>query len=99
MKNVISRCFEAITSIRQSGIPRFIFDEVQQTEERRYRFQPREEIFNLVSEYAMRMVDEPLDTFPRKSFIPPLIPQKKLQSFSRFLNLRLANLLSLLIPI
>lgn len=80
-EKVIGRCFEAISSINQSGIPRFIFDEVKQNEERRYRFQPREEIFNLVSEYAMRMVDEPLETFPRKSFIPTAYSPEKIQEF------------------
>lgn len=76
-RTVIERCFEAIASIRQSGIPRFIFEEVCQLEELDYRFQSRQDVFKLVTEYAVRLVDEPLATFPRQSLIPTTYsPQK-----------------------
>lgn len=69
-ENVIERCFEAISAIRTSGIPRYVFDEVCLTEEIGYRFQSREEIFELVSDYATRLIDEPLETFPRHTLFP-----------------------------
>lgn len=69
-ERVIQRCFEAIASIKQSGIPLFVFDEVRQIQELNYRFQPRGDIFKLVSEYASSLLDEPIETFPRKTLIP-----------------------------
>ncbi len=77
-ETVISRCFEAISSIRQSGIPRYLFDELCLTEEIGYRFQSREEIFDLVSDYATSLVDEPLETFPRHTLIPTQYNPEKL---------------------
>lgn len=69
-EKVIERCFEAIASVKQSGIPLFVYDEVKQIQELNYRFQPRGDIFKLVSEYASSLLDEPIDTFPRKTLIP-----------------------------
>ena len=78
-EKVAQRCFEAISSLRQSGIPRYVFDEVCQIENLRYRFQSKPEVFDMVSDYAMRMVDEPLDTFPRQTLIPSLYAPEKIE--------------------
>lgn len=78
-EKVIARCFEGITSIRQSGIPLYVYDEVRHLEEMRYRFQSREDVFDLVSNYATGMVDEPLETFPRQTLIPTLYAPEKIQ--------------------
>jgi insulysin len=76
-ETVIQRCFEALASLRQSGIPRYIFDEVCQIGTLKYRFQSREDVFDLVSDHATRMVDEPLETYPRKTLIPSSwVPEK-----------------------
>ncbi|MFZ0564887.1 MAG: insulinase family protein, partial [Chlamydiales bacterium] len=77
-ETVIQRCFEAIASIKQSGIPRFIFDEVKQMETMSYRFQSRQDVFSLVTDWAMQMVDEPIETFPQKTLIPTLYSPEKI---------------------
>lgn len=69
-ERVIERCFEAIATLRHSGIPRYIFEEVCQISELGYRFQSREEVFEFVSNYATKMVDEPLETYPHQTLIP-----------------------------
>ena len=78
-EKVIARCFEGITSIRESGIPLYVYDEVRHLEEMRYNFQSRKEIFDLVSDYATHMVDEPLETFPRQTLIPTVYAPEKIQ--------------------
>lgn len=65
-EKVISRCYEAIASIRLSGIPRYIFNELIDLQTLGYTYQSRKDIFDFVSEYAMCMIEEPLETFPRK---------------------------------
>lgn len=85
-EKVIERCFEAIASIKLSGIPRFVFDEVRQIEELRYRFQPRGEIFNLVSTYASALLDEPLETFPSKTLIPSQFAPEHVEQMLAVLN-------------
>lgn len=78
-ERVIERCFEAVASLRQSGVPRYLFDEVCQIEQLKYRFQSREDVFDFVSDYAMRMVDEPLDTFPSQTLVPSFYAPEKVQ--------------------
>ncbi|MFN0065066.1 MAG: insulinase family protein [Chlamydiales bacterium] len=78
-EEVIARCWQALANFRQSNIPRFIFDEVVQIKELEYSYQSREEIFEFVAEYAVRMADEPLETFPRKSLIPSIYAPEKVE--------------------
>lgn len=85
-EKIIERCFGAIATLQKSGIPRYIFDEVCQVEELSYRFQSRQEVFDLVSDYAMRMIDEPLDTYPRQTLIPSLYAPEKVQELISFLT-------------
>jgi insulysin len=83
---VIERCFEALATLKISGIPRYIFDEVCQIEELRYKFQSRQEVFDLVSEYATSMVDEPLETFPRHTLIPSCYAPDKIKELMSHLT-------------
>lgn len=78
-EKVITRCFEAIASLRQSGIPLYLFDEVCQIENMRYKFQSKQEIFEFVSDYAAKLIDEPLDTFPYQTLIPSQYAPEKIQ--------------------
>ena len=78
-EKVITRCFQGIAAIRQCGIPLYVYDEVRHLEEMRYRFQSRKDIFDLVSDYATSMVDEPLETFPRQTLIPTAYSPEKIQ--------------------
>ncbi len=80
-EKVISCVHEALAGLRQSNIPRYIFDEVVKLEEMHYRFQSREEVFNFVSDFATAMIDEPLETFPRKSLIPTTYSREKISDF------------------
>lgn len=67
---VIRCCFETIARLKKTGIPRYIFDEVQTIRTVAYTYQSREDAFDYVSKAAHRLVDEALDTFPQKSLIP-----------------------------
>ncbi|MCH9626935.1 MAG: Protease 3 [Chlamydiales bacterium] len=69
-ETVIERCFEAIATLRKSGIPRYVYDEIADLEELKYRFQSREGVFELVTNLVVQLVDEPIETFPRQTLIP-----------------------------
>lgn len=84
-ETVIQRVYETLASLKESGIPRYLFDEVSQLEQLRYRFQSRHEIFQLVSDYAMGMVDEPLETFPEKTLIPSIYSPENILELLTFL--------------
>ena len=67
---VISYCFESLARLRQTGVPRYIFDEVQKIAELKYQYQSRVDAFEFVMETAHKLVDEQLETFPKKTLIP-----------------------------
>lgn len=85
-EKVIERCFEALATLKLSGIPRYIFDEVCQIEELRYKFQSRQAVFDLVSDYATQMVDEPLETFPHKTLVPSCYQPDKINALIHHLT-------------
>lgn len=85
-ETVIERCFQAIALLRDVGIPRYVFDEVFEIGELKYRFQPREEIFELVTDLAMQLVDEPIETFPRKTLLPTSYDPERVQELVKHLT-------------
>lgn len=85
-EKVIQRCFEGIASVQQSGIPRYVFDEVCQLGEMRYRFQSREAVFDFVTDYVTYMVDEPLETYPRQTLLPSTYAPEKVRELLSYLT-------------
>ncbi len=79
-ETVIERCFQAIASLRSSSIPRYLFDEVVEIEEIKYRFQSRREVFDVVTDLAVNLVDEPIETFPNQTLIPTTYAPEKVDS-------------------
>ncbi|NGX46199.1 MAG: Protease 3, partial [Chlamydiae bacterium] len=86
-EKVIERTFVALSSLRHSSVPKYIFDEVIRQKELQYTYQGREDIFQLVGQLALASLDEPLETFPQKSLMP-----------TRFDASKIDQLLSLLTP-
>ena len=70
VQQVITRCFEALAKLKETGIPRYIFDEAQAIADLSYRYQSRDDAFAFVSKFAHEMVDEKLETFPQKTIMP-----------------------------
>ncbi|NGX37701.1 MAG: Protease 3, partial [Chlamydiae bacterium] len=67
---VISYCFESLARLKKTGVPRYIFNEVQSIAELKYQYQSRTEAFELVMETGHTLVDEELETFTNKTLIP-----------------------------
>jgi insulysin len=70
LNTVITYCFEAIARLKKTGIPHYVFNEVQKIAEIDYQYQSRRDAFEFVREYAHKLVDEDLETFPKKNLIP-----------------------------
>ncbi len=83
---VIQRCFEALAAYRKNAFPKYLFDEIAQLKTLRYSFQEREDIFQFVSDTASGMIDEPLDTFPRKSLMPSTYSPEKVKELLTLLT-------------
>lgn len=66
---VIDRCFQAIATLKKTGIPPYIFDEMKTLALLNYQYQPREDAYQFVQHHAAGMVYENLSTYPEKSKI------------------------------
>ncbi len=67
---VTTYCFEALARLKNTGIPRYIFNEVQKITEIKYAYQSRVDSFEFVMKTAHGLIDESLQTYPRKTLIP-----------------------------
>lgn len=70
LNTVVTYCFEALARLKKTGVPRYVFNEVQKIAEINYQYQSRQDAFDFVLEKAHQLVDEDLETFPRKTLIP-----------------------------
>jgi insulysin len=68
-EKVIELTFETLAKYQSSGIPKSIFDEVNQTDLLNYQFQSRQDVASIASDYASAMIDEPLSSFPQKTIL------------------------------
>lgn len=64
---VAEYCHQAIRRLRDTGIPRYIFDEVQKMQTMAYQYQQRESSYHAAMAHARLMLYEPLETYPMKS--------------------------------
>ncbi|MCH9611934.1 MAG: Protease 3 [Chlamydiia bacterium] len=83
---IVEATFSNIHLIQNEGVPPHIFQELKTMQEHKYSFQSRKETFNFVSSTAHILVDEKLETFPRKSLIPTSYDKKKIDEIVSYLT-------------
>lgn len=66
----IERTFQAINRLKETGIPRYIFDEKRKMAKIGYEYQSRCDAYSFVSNAVAAMIYEKLETFPLKSTLP-----------------------------
>ncbi|HEY5259669.1 MAG TPA: insulinase family protein, partial [Rhabdochlamydiaceae bacterium] len=67
---VIQRTFQALNRLKETGVPRYIFDEKHRMAKIGYEYQSRSDAYSFVSEEVAAMMYEKLETFPLKSTMP-----------------------------
>ncbi len=67
---VIERCFQAIATLKKTGIPPYIYEEMKTLALLNYQYQSREDAYQFVQHHAAGMIYEDLATYPIKSSIP-----------------------------
>lgn len=70
INTAIERCFQAITRLKETGVPRYIFDEMRKMALINYQYQSREEAFAFIMDAGNSIVNEKLETYPEKTLIP-----------------------------
>lgn len=78
---VITYCFEALARLKKTGVPRYVFNEVKQIEELKYAYQSRQDAFEFVMANAHTLVDEKLETYPKKTLIATKYEPELIQKY------------------
>lgn len=90
-EDVIATCFKAIATLKESGIPRYRFDEMTTLAKLDYAYQSRPEAYSFVEAVAAGLQNENLDTFPQKSSWPSYYDSNRVQDFLSCLKPTEAN--------
>ena len=67
---VITRLFQTLHRLKETGIPRYIFDEHKRISTLGYEYQSRSEAFSYAMETSAALIFEDLETFPQKLTVP-----------------------------
>ena len=65
LDNVIFHTFQALNRLKESGIPRYVFDEMQKMATLKYEYQSRSDAFDFAMHEAASMILEDLETYPQ----------------------------------
>lgn len=84
--DVIEKIYQAIASYKEKGIPKRLFDELQQITKIQYEFLPREDAFEAIMKDAIKLSQEGIETFPEQSYIVKKYDPKAIQEILNFLT-------------
>ncbi|MDN3508052.1 MAG: insulinase family protein, partial [Simkaniaceae bacterium] len=77
LNEVITTCFEALNLLKRTGVPPYVFNEMETMTKLSYTYQSREQAFSTVQQNADRLVYEQLETYPQKTLLAKdFYPQK-----------------------
>jgi insulysin len=83
---VVERCFQAISRLKNTGIPHSLFKDMQKIAKLNYQYQSREDLFRFLYTNGYSIVDEDLASFPEKSNIPSSYNSGAITSFIQTLT-------------
>jgi len=83
---VALRCFEAISGLKATGIPAYLFQEQNTIAQLNYQYQSRKDAFDYIMKLGDSLPDESLGTFPRKSLLASDFDSEKIASAASFLT-------------
>ena len=66
---VILRTYQALSNLKQKGIPRSLFDEIHKMDLIDYQYQRKQDAFTAAMHHAAALSDEPLETYPEQTRI------------------------------
>jgi len=78
---VVTYCFEEIARLKKEKLPSYIFDEYQRMEEIKYEYQTRTEAYLFVQQNAHKLVDEAIETYPRKTLLVSQYNQEMISAY------------------
>ncbi|MCB1081746.1 MAG: insulinase family protein [Chlamydiia bacterium] len=85
-ETIIERCFQALNSIKASGVPPYIFHEMKTMATIAYEFQSRMTPYAFVQNHADKLINEPLATYPQKTLLPIAYSGEEIDAFLKQLT-------------
>ncbi len=83
---ICTRLFESLNKLKTQGIPLYFFKDAQTTARLGYEYQARTHPFEWVTEFAYRMAEESLETFPQKCVLPSTYSAQQALHFLSYLD-------------
>lgn len=71
-KQVLAEVFEATAILNKKGVPAYLFEEQKALAKLGWEFPEHSSPFDYTMHLAALMLDEPLETFPEKTFLPTI---------------------------
>ncbi|MBF8263465.1 MAG: Secreted/periplasmic Zn-dependent peptidase insulinase-like [Parachlamydiales bacterium] len=84
--SVINRVFQTISHLKNSGIPRYLFDEMNNIAKLAYQFQPRKDAFRYIAGIGEEILDEPLASYPRQTMLAADYDPQKIAKAASYLT-------------
>jgi len=86
INDVIFRCFQAINGLKNSKIPTYLFQEMNDIAKLNYQYQPRQEAFRFVSSLGGTINNEAIQTYPRDALLATRFDADKIAELGRYLT-------------
>lgn len=86
LNTVIERVFQTIAVLKQKGIPKYLFDEIQRMDTLRYQYQPREDAFAYLAGLAPKLAHEDMETFPEQTKIIQKFDPEAIQAILEYMT-------------
>ncbi len=82
----VLRVFQSIALLRSTGLPNYLFQEMNRVAELKYQYQSRQDPFSYVMKIGLTLPDEPLETYPRSQVIASEYSPQKIAEASSWLT-------------
>lgn len=83
---VMTRVFQAIRQLQESGIPPHVFDEVQTMQRLQYQYQSKENEFYSLLMHGYSIQDEEMETYPEKTKVIQSFDAKKTKEMLSYMT-------------
>ena len=79
LDSTLLRCFQALSGLKNEGIPSYLFEERNSLSKLLYQYQNRKDAFSYIQSVGASLPDEPLESYPRAQMIGSEYNPKKIE--------------------
>lgn len=85
-ESAITYTFEALSGLKMTGVPAYLFHEMQTLAQLNYEHQPRQDAFQYIMHHGSRIMDEELATYPKQLTLASNYDAQKVNRLIRHLT-------------